>query len=546
MKAKLSVFVFLLSVLFFSCGNILNQKGQGSVTIDVDKVARYIANNARNASTDSKILTIKLSTIGDYSASAEENFTITNDEIFGTNKELTLEGIPVGSHIKVKAEVTLESSKAEGYSEEFVVKDGPNRVIIKIEDSILDCLGVETSIVLYTNTGNSQGMYKFNKKLIGSNEVLEPEKTFAQGFSVQDFVIDKSSNVYYTDGRNLYCEAYDNPLLTSIDDLSANNIKLYIDDSGLLFYGGDSSNGTFSLCAYDKGYGVNATVNSNLSIPGIHWFDFAVKLTSSNAQEEENIKRTTYCGYLYLAGQENGNSGLAIKFFRIPVTYDAISYENGSSYEETISLDDSSITSISIADGAPSFAATMTSYAKITDMLVQNDNLYALYREQYIDKIDYFHPDIGPQYAPDGWDTYSRGALVKINKSFNSLQLLGDSEIFTSQSLFTYEDDVTLYGNFYQAKNNFFGPQKFIAIKPKKLVIADDGLFFYKDDDDCKYKNINQVIIVEEKTNTSTSYTLNTSQVITFNSEENTDIAFELQCGSPSYEGTPATFTKVD
>lgn len=376
MKAKLSVFVFLLSVLFFSCGNILNQKGQGSVTIDVDKVARYIANNARNASTDSKILTIKLSTIGDYSASTEENFTITNDEIFGTNKELTLEGIPVGSRIKVKAEVTLENSKAEGYSEEFVVKEGPNRVIIKIEDSILDCLGVETSIVLYSNTGNSQGMYKFNKNLIGSNEVLEPEKTFAQGFSVQDFVIDKSSNVYYTDGRNLYCEAYDDPLLTSIDDLSANNINLYIDDSGLLFYGGDSGDGTFSLCAYDKGYGVNATVNSNLSIPGIRWFDFAVKLTSSNAQEEENIKRTTYSGYLYLAGQENGNSGLAIKFFRIPLTYVAISYENGSSYEETISLDDSSITSISIADGAPSFAATMTSYAKITDMLVQR----AIYR----------------------------------------------------------------------------------------------------------------------------------------------------------------------
>lgn len=169
-----------------------------------------------------------------------------------------------------------------------------------------------------------------------------------------------------------------------------------------------------------------------------------------------------------------------------------------------------------------------------------------MYREQYIDKIDYFHPDVGPQFAPDGWDTYSRGALVKINKSFNSLQLLGDSEILTSQSLFTCEDDSPLDGNFYQAKNNFFGPQKFIAIKPKKLVIADDGLFFYKDDDDCKYKNINQVIVFDEKTNTSTSYTLNTSQVITFNYEENTDIAFELQCGSPARQYNGATFIKSE
>lgn len=45
------------------------------------------------------------------------------------------------------------------------------------------------------------------------------------------------------------------------------------------------------------------------------------------------------------------------------------------------------------------------------------------------------------------------------------------------------------------------GPQKFVAIKPKKLVIADSGLAFYKDDDDVtKYKEVNRVVYVDIET----------------------------------------------
>ena len=43
----------------------------------------------------------------------------------------------------------------------------------------------------------------------------------------------------------------------------------------------------------------------------------------------------------------------------------------------------------------------------------------------------------------------------------------------------------------------FFGPVKFIAIKPKKLVIADDGIAFYTDNDFLKYKNVNRIVTVD-------------------------------------------------
>ena len=44
---------------------------------------------------------------------------------------------------------------------------------------------------------------------------------------------------------------------------------------------------------------------------------------------------------------------------------------------------------------------------------------------------------------------------------------------------------------------HFAGPQKFVAIKPKKFVITDAGIALYKDDDGVtKYKEVNRVVYV--------------------------------------------------
>lgn len=49
-----------------------------------------------------------------------------------------------------------------------------------------------------------------------------------------------------------------------------------------------------------------------------------------------------------------------------------------------------------------------------------------------------------------------------------------------------------------QANKAFYGPKKFIAIKPKKLVIADEGCAFYTDSNDAFcFKNVNRVVTVD-------------------------------------------------
>lgn len=47
----------------------------------------------------------------------------------------------------------------------------------------------------------------------------------------------------------------------------------------------------------------------------------------------------------------------------------------------------------------------------------------------------------------------------------------------------------------------FYGPQRFVGIKPKKLVISDEGVAFYTDADGSNYyKNVNRVVIVDLET----------------------------------------------
>lgn len=50
------------------------------------------------------------------------------------------------------------------------------------------------------------------------------------------------------------------------------------------------------------------------------------------------------------------------------------------------------------------------------------------------------------------------------------------------------------------ASKYFYGPSKFIAVKPKKLVIADEGYAFYTDKDAYCFKNVNRIVEIDLET----------------------------------------------
>jgi len=127
---------------------------------------------------------------------------------------------------------------------------------------------------------------------------------------------------------------------------------------------------------------------------------------------------------------------------------------------------------------------------------------------------------------------YSRGEVLKYNTYQNSIQeTLGlasyqsrdEKYLYTYDSYGTqwktsssedakpvlveaselYDDNNKLMFALYSPETTddsqyFYGPAKFIAIKPKKLVIADDGVAFYTDSLGAyNYKNANRIVEVD-------------------------------------------------
>lgn len=204
--------------------------------------------------------------------------------------------------------------------------------------------------------------------------------------------------------------------------------------------------------------------------------------------------------------------------------------------------------------------------ASITDLIYQDGSIYMLVKQS-----DLFSDPIT-----------SRGAVIQYNILLNSLTTIGLSEItaggadYGSQKLNSYfydnqtrefyqlfsdagqttplcyltdltyidnndtpEEDDDIVCTFYSllpdiqipaafAENlsteYFYGPSKFIAIKPKKLVIADEGIAFYTDNDVLKYKNVNRVVTVDLE-----SFAISTAEntAAKFGEEETNDLIFE-------------------
>lgn len=149
----------------------------------------------------------------------------------------------------------------------------------------------------------------------------------------------------------------------------------------------------------------------------------------------------------------------------------------------------------------------------ITDMLYQDGRLYLLYKEAF-------------SWPSSATTIGNRGAVIEVNLFDGSVRNTGlttsalsnteyklqgyynDSLMYTDEActtpyIFSAE---TLMNSSVQypkicfpneGEKSFYGPTRFIAVKPKKLVIADEGLAFYTDNELLRYKNVNRVVYVD-------------------------------------------------
>lgn len=109
-----------------------------------------------------------------------------------------------------------------------------------------------------------------------------------------------------------------------------------------------------------------------------------------------------------------------------------------------------------------------TTALKIMDLQIGDgcdnytDTLYALVRD--IDR--------------DGSEIYSRGGLLSISTVDKNSKIFGYNNTNSSTSTYNNSIDYVLYSPKQDSKEEFFGPTRFCAVVPKKLVILDDGFVF--------------------------------------------------------------------
>ena len=148
----------------------------------------------------------------------------------------------------------------------------------------------------------------------------------------------------------------------------------------------------------------------------------------------------------------------------------------------------------------------------ITDMLYQDGRLYLLYKEAF-------------SWPSSPTTIGNRGAVIEVNLFDGSVRntglttsALSNTEYklqgYNNSLMYTDEECKTPYippeeilmNSSVQypkicfpneGEKSFYGPTRFVAVKPKKLVIADEGLAFYTDDELLRYKNVNRVVYVD-------------------------------------------------
>ena len=166
---------------------------------------------------------------------------------------------------------------------------------------------------------------------------------------------------------------------------------------------------------------------------------------------------------------------------------------NGKFYELDLTEETPAARLIDINEAIIDKLSGVSESAKIADMLYQDGAVYILVRE----------------YDISGSPNYSRGAVIKYDTIFGTTKVLGqtDTEATSDAYLYGYYysytnesyaplyagsdgtvdtdsriiskngyNPVTVYAPLPDDTNALYGPTKFIAIKPKKLVIADDGI----------------------------------------------------------------------
>lgn len=143
-------------------------------------------------------------------------------------------------------------------------------------------------------------------------------------------------------------------------------------------------------------------------------------------------------------------------------------------------------------------AATLCNYG----FILKYDTLTNLVSTTGLSKKEIKNTDIANMYcfSEDGKIAYEDSTRSTLFKVDGSRVLKNQAGEIPFNTIFPtiQAPETKVIASQISLSSNFYGPKKFIAIKPKKLVIADDGYAFYVDDNNAlSFKNVNRIVTVD-------------------------------------------------
>ncbi len=452
-------------------------------------------------------VTVRIEFTGGYEATDTKNLSFS--ELPGTSFNFT--DIPLNKAFTVKILVYHGSVlKYEAIKENIILEKGGENDLSMVLKSVFD-FADETKTVVWNYQNDNYSLYALNS---ASDSLGSP---FATDLNNKNFFFDAPGNVWYFDDGKLKSSNEKEIILNDVTGSDNQNSFYYrafaCSREMNVLYAFGMPHGEDFVSTFIKYPSILTDLKSNekqlykISNPdqlNIIYGAFAVK----NDGESEK---------LYVISKQrsaDGNPVLHLFEFDISDIDDDKALEGVDKFSFSDILENEAITEESISDmlyqdgavyvivdcSSTDFtpAATLCNYG----FILKYDTLTNLVSTTGLSKKEIKNTDIPYMYcfSEDGKIAYEDSTRSTLFKVVGRGVLKNQAGEIQFNTIFPtiQAPETKVIASQISLSSNFYGPKKFIAIKPKKLVIADDGYAFYVDDNSAlSFKNVNRIVTVD-------------------------------------------------
>lgn len=452
-------------------------------------------------------VTVRIEFTGGYEATDTKNLSFS--ELPGTSFNFT--DIPLNKAFTVKILVYHGSVlKYEAIKENIILEKGGENDLSMVLKSVFD-FADETKTVVWNSQNDNYSLYALNS---ASDSLGSP---FATDLNNKNFFFDAPGNVWYFDGGKLKSSNEKEIVLNDVtgsDNQNSFDYRAFAcsrEMNVLYAFGmphGEDFVSTFikypSILTDSKSNTKQSYKISNPQLLSIIEGAFAVK----NDGESEK---------LYVISKQrsaDGNPVLHLFEFDISDIDDDKALEGVDKFSFSDIVENEAITEKSISDmlyqdgavyvivncSSTNFtpAASLYNYG----FILKYDTLTNLVSTTGLSKKEIKNTDIANMYcfSEDGKIAYEDSTRSTLFKVDGSRVLKNQAGEIPFNTIFPtiQAPETKVIASQISLSSNFYSPKKFIAIKPKKLVIADDGYAFYVDENSAlSFKNVNRIVTVD-------------------------------------------------